>query len=834
MGLFCQINQIKYSVFKSIISIFIFTILFYTRFIGLNWGLPYPMHPDERNMAVSVQQLTCKGLETRDQRLVLPAGSQNQQPKTDNKPLTSSLQSLSSCLNPHFFAYGQLPIYTAYFGIKFVHLILVIQRSITYVEATIALRLVSALASVIHVFVLIRLVKFSITSFQFANRSRSRKFNTWKLIDNWVLKIGSFLLFIFSPYFIQFSHFGTTESLLMLFYTFIVYECMKISALPKLGIKNVLLLAFVSGLAIATKISSVIFLGLPIIIIAIKAIYFFAHGLGAPPQLRLSASRGKAGIKSLTESVVLITIVLFITFVITILFSPHYIISFKDFLSSLLYESSVASGSLPVFYTRQFTYSIPVLFQLTKIFPYALGWPQYILALLGFFLLPWKVSAMIKRQVATTQGIPTARRLAGLLGGRALTGNELLTESALLFNLLRFAFLLYFIPTSFLFTKWTRFMAPVLPIMSIFAVLFLYQLVAGIQNKFSIFNYQLSIKSQWKKLEFIENCILIIGSLIIIAASILPGLAYLSIYKKPDVRFKASEWIYQNIRSNSNIVSETANVVDIPMPFPGRTGEFTSPSYQYTSFNFYDLDMNPLLRLELNAVLGKSDYIIVPSRRVFANHTCINPGQNSISAFAYDTDRCEKLTTKYQLLSSYYDSLFSGVMGYELIQEFSSYPKLSLFGQPIVEFPDEQAEETWTVFDHPVIRIYKKKTNDKLQMTNESQKIKLESYKTTNYQLLSTNYRLLVADTPEKWQRGLMFVRSKKDIDGLDGMIFVFTDSTSQRFWNKNTFADLDLYWIQDGEILGQTLLPSIEKSGKTITVSSPAPVNTVIELLRQ
>lgn len=53
---------------------------FYTRLVGISWGLPYPMHPDERNMAVAVESLK-----------------------------------LSEHLNPHFFAYGQLPLYLAYF-----------------------------------------------------------------------------------------------------------------------------------------------------------------------------------------------------------------------------------------------------------------------------------------------------------------------------------------------------------------------------------------------------------------------------------------------------------------------------------------------------------------------------------------------------------------------------------------------------------------------------------------------------------------------------------------------------------------------------------------------
>ncbi|MBU3957411.1 hypothetical protein KKI19_04030, partial [Patescibacteria group bacterium] len=62
--------------------------------------------------------------------------------------------------------------------------------------------------------------------------------------------------------------------------------------------------------------------------------------------------------------------------------------------------------------------------------------------------------------------------------------------------------------------------------------------------------------------------------------------------------------------------------------------------------------------------------------------------------------------------AKFYNTLFSGQLGFEQIQEFHSYPQLQI-GPPAggwaLEFPDEQAEETWSVFDHPVIRVFKKK-----------------------------------------------------------------------------------------------------------------------------
>ena len=97
-----------------------------------------------------------------------------------------------------------------------------------------------------------------------------------------------------------------------------------------------------------------------------------------------------------------------------------------------------------------------------------------------------------------------------------------------------------------------------------------------------------------------------------------------------------------------------------------------------------------------------------------------------------------------------------------------------------------------------------------------------------NYKLENKNLKLLVADTPEKWQRGLMYFRK---LEGVDGMIFIFPEKELRTFWNKNTFMNLDLYWLDDDRIVGKSFLPSIEKSKEIITVSSPKEVNKVIEL---
>jgi hypothetical protein len=74
----------------------------------------------------------------------------------------------------------------------------------------------------------------------------------------------------------------------------------------------------------------------------------------------------------------------------------------------------------------------------------------------------------------------------------------------------------------------------------------------------------------------------------------------------------------------------------------------------------------------------------------------------------------QRLPHLYPKTSHFYDTLFNGKLGFEQIKKFHSFPKLEVIGYKL-EVADEEAEETWSVFDHPVIRVFKKN----VQLTRE-------------------------------------------------------------------------------------------------------------------
>jgi len=119
----------------------------------------------------------------------------------------------------------------------------------------------------------------------------------------------------------------------------------------------------------------------------------------------------------------------------------------------------------------------------------------------------------------------------------------------------------------------------------------------------------------------------------------------------------SEKYLINAIPQNSSLLSESGNVVDIPV-LPNN--------FNITNYDFYNEYPKNLSKHLLTA-----DNIIVPSRRIFKNY-------------------------HYK----YYQHLFDTSLAFQEIKTFSPTNDLLL--------NSENAEETWSVFDHPTIRIFKK------------------------------------------------------------------------------------------------------------------------------
>lgn len=156
-------------------------------------------------------------------------------------------------------------------------------------------------------------------------------------------------------------------------------------------------------------------------------------------------------------------------------------------------------------------------------------------------------------------------------------------------------------------------------------------------------------------------------------------LAFFSIYTKPHSRVQASKWIYANIPHESTLGVEHWDDA-LPLILDEKRG--------YNLFKFEELPMFDEDSEKKWAILqekfNKIDYIIITSNRAYGS--------------------VPRLPERYSKTIKYYKDLFTGKLNFKEIAELTSRPSLLGF-----ELIDDNADEAFTVYDHPKISIFKKR-----------------------------------------------------------------------------------------------------------------------------
>ncbi len=229
-------------------------------------------------------------------------------------------------------------------------------------------------------------------------------------------------------------------------------------------------------------------------------------------------------------------------------------------------------------------------------------------------------------------------------------------------ELIVFAFFLsYLLVVGRFAVGFMRYMLPLYPLFTLFAALLVYKIISNIRSK---------------------NIRIVISYLLFITCLIWP-FSFLHIYTKPNTRTQASNWINSNISPGKTLAVEHW---DDQLPI-GRSIDYT-----ILTLKLYDPDI-PEKWTEINTQLQRADYIIIASNRLYTPLLKL-------------TD-CENLPANscYPRTASYYKNLFAGKSNFKKLAEFTSYPTLPVFNTPI---NDQGADESFTVYDHPKVSIFKK------------------------------------------------------------------------------------------------------------------------------
>jgi hypothetical protein len=155
---------------------------------------------------------------------------------------------------------------------------------------------------------------------------------------------------------------------------------------------------------------------------------------------------------------------------------------------------------------------------------------------------------------------------------------------------------------------------------------------------------------------------------------------FLSIFAQRHTRLRASEWIYENVKPGAVLAFEHW---DDPLPL-------NLPEHSSSIFTGRDLPVfapdNEEKWMQMEEVFANADYYILSSNR----------GWGSIPT----------APERYPKMSRFYEDLLSGNnTKYRLVAEFHSYPSLKYLGLPIT-MPNQWADESFTVYDHPQVMIY--------------------------------------------------------------------------------------------------------------------------------
>ncbi|MGC9359562.1 MAG: DUF2298 domain-containing protein [Anaerolineae bacterium] len=163
------------------------------------------------------------------------------------------------------------------------------------------------------------------------------------------------------------------------------------------------------------------------------------------------------------------------------------------------------------------------------------------------------------------------------------------------------------------------------------------------------------------------------------------GFAVAGIYTRPVTRIEASRWIYEHVPPGSAISNELWDDA-LPLSIDGHAAGL---EYRMVQMDLYWEDV-PEKREQLYRWLTEVDYIALSSNRLYAS--------------------IPRLPHRYPMTTRFYEALFAEELGFERVATFTSRPRV--LGIPI---RDDEADESWTVYDHPKVIIFRKRPDFSLE-----------------------------------------------------------------------------------------------------------------------
>jgi hypothetical protein len=166
-------------------------------------------------------------------------------------------------------------------------------------------------------------------------------------------------------------------------------------------------------------------------------------------------------------------------------------------------------------------------------------------------------------------------------------------------------------------------------------------------------------------------------------------LAFVPIYSQPHSWIAASEWIYHEVPRRETVAVEHWDMaLPLPMDLDGQPRLYRE--YDQRVLPLYDEPDDATKWESLSKTLYNTEYLVVASRRLYGS--------------------IRRVPDRYPLTVRYYDLLFPGDLGFELVEEFTRGP--TWLNPPLPPLPGAAPEwlrpdESFVVYDHPRALIFR-------------------------------------------------------------------------------------------------------------------------------
>lgn len=376
---------------------------------------------------------------------------------------------------------------------------------------------------------------------------------------------------------IQWAHFGTTESALICLVLALWWQSLRYLDGRDTAMKAMAVSALLIGLGLGMKLAA-----------------------GAMTVVPLTALLLRW--PGLAKAAFLLGLGAVITGVLFAATNPSVVVDTERFLGTMTFEGGIVAGTTDVFWTWQFVDTVAVVFQVQQLAS-MLGWGIAALAIAG---MVWAV----------------ARRQLGALPGLAFL---------IIYGVIVFTW----------YAKFARYLAPMLPIMVIFAAI--------------------SLDKLWDWRRSLTLRIVLIG---VLGLSILSGLSMAISFQAEDPRIRAARVLSDKVKPGQSVLME-----------PREVGVHAIPDVTSVFLSHEEIS-GQAGAATLAQKLADADWMVLYSRR----HWSVLP----------------RLLQRFPGACPYYAALASGALGYAVTDRVTRAVPFGPLGTLGVS-----AEETRVVFDRP-------------------------------------------------------------------------------------------------------------------------------------